>query len=224
MGALHHFNVRHLARQHGCRWFIETGTAHGDGIAHAHGLGCFERLDSIEAHPATAEAAKARFADCPDIHIHAGDSPETLRALLSQSQSLKVSQSCFFWLDAHFPGADVGHAAYDAEPDPAKRWPLQGELDAIASVPEIAASAVILIDDLRIYTGMAWAWERCVRAPDLDLTAPVQPSANPDTLKPYLGRDPSLTPTPLNLSAFAATHHAEVWHWHEGYVLLVPNA
>jgi len=215
MGSLHHFNVHHLARQHGLRHFIETGTAHGHGLAHAYALGCFDQLDSIEIHAATAAAATARFRDCPDIQIHTGDSPTVLAAILTQP--------CFFWLDAHFPGADVGQSDYLDTQDPALRWPLQGELDAIAGVPAVAAKSVILIDDLRIYTGLLWQPGRCVRAPDLDMRKPITLDLEAPGALNFPGADPHFLPPPLDLIAFAATHTAEVWHWHEGYLLLVPN-
>jgi len=216
MGCLHHFHVAHLARQHGCRRFIETGTAHGHGLAHAAALGCFERLDSIEGYAPAYEAVLPRFHGQPGIHLHHGHSPEVLHALCAQPPA-----PCFFWLDAHFPGADTGHAAYDAEPDPARRWPLQAELDAIAAVPEVAARSVLLLDDLRIYTGQAWPHPRCRRAdPPAEWLLTRADEATPD----FPGADPTLSPPPLDLRAFQATHTLELWHWHEGYALLVPNA
>lgn len=219
MGALHHFNIRHLAPKHGCRRFIETGTAHGHGLDYARRQNRFDRLDSIECHAPTAGLARERFAAYPHVHIHHGDSPAVLRDLLA----LAAAEPVFFWLDAHFPGADIGAAGFDAEPDPAKRWPLQGELDAIAAVPDIARPAVILIDDLRIYTGQGWDYQRCRLAPAPDLSLPLAEGPNIPLSPSFPGDTPGDRPA-LDLTAFASTHHAEVWHWHEGYVLLLPNA
>ncbi len=221
MGSLHHFNIAHLARQHGCRRFIETGTAHGHGLAHAAALGCFDRLDSIEAHAPTYEAVQARFAGQPGIHVHHGHSPEVLPRLLTPSlqDSTTPIGHVFFWLDAHFPGADTGPAVYDAEPDPVRRWPLQAELDAITAAPDVAARSVLLLDDLRIYTGQAWRHDHCRRAPN-----PAAWLFEPVTgRQDFPGADPALRPPALDLRAFHATHTLEIWHWHEGYVLLSPN-
>lgn len=225
MGSLHHFNVRALARLHRLSRFIETGTAHGDGLAHAYQRGGFDRLDSIEAHEPTFQAARARFADCLPITIHHGPSAEVLRQLLlSPSPSLPVSEPCFFWLDAHFPGADVGAADYAAEADPALRLPLQGELDAIAAAPAIAARSVILIDDLRIYTGQAWPHARCHLA---DPPEAWRFGGEPVTDSPawtFPGAPaPDTESSALDLTAFQSTHTLEIWHWHEGYLLLLPK-
>jgi hypothetical protein len=227
MGSLHHFNVRALARQHRLTRFIETGTAHGDGLmtAHHRGFDVFHRLDSIEAHEPTFQAACDRFAGCPSVHLHHGPSAEVLRELLLYPfSSLQASEPCFFWLDAHFPGADVGAADYAAEADPALRLPLQGELDAIAAAPAIAARSVILIDDLRIYTGQAWPHARCHLA---DPPEEWRFGGEPVTDSPawiFPGAPTPFTESPtLDLTAFQSTHTLEIWHWHEGYLLLLPK-
>lgn len=223
MGSLHHFNVPHLAREHGLTHFIETGTAHGHGLAHALHLGCFDRLDSVEAHQPTFLAALERFQDAPSAMVWYGDSPETLAAILASTPG-----PTFFWLDAHFPGADVGAAAYDAEPTPAVRLPLQAEVDAIAAAgAPTAAHSILLIDDLRIYTGQPWEHAHCT--PGLipspwrwgGLEVPENPADDATWAFPGAPAPGSTSPT-LDLTAFESTHRLEVWHWHEGYLLLVP--
>lgn len=222
MGLLSCFNLPSLALQHGCWRWLETGTAAGEGVAHALRVGVFRELHSIEAHEATHAAACRRFAQLTgnreprteNIHLHLGHTPDVLARLLPTW----APGPTFFWLDAHFPGADVGAADYTAEPDPARRWPLQGELDALAASPEIAREAVILIDDLRIYTGQAWNYAHC-RAGALDLRRPL--GEIPGASHQFPGGS-EIAP-PLNLSAFAESHTPEVWHWMEGYLLLVPN-
>ncbi len=58
--------------------------------------------------------------------------------------------NAIFWLDAHFPGVDLGFASYDAEVNLDTRLPLERELDVIHRVRG-GFQDVILIDDLRIY-------------------------------------------------------------------------
>ncbi len=217
MGRLDCFNLRALAHDHGLRWFIETGTAHGHGLAHAIDQVCFQGHDSIECHAATAAQARERFAMVPLVSIHEGSSPEVLSDMLS----VKDLGPALCWLDAHFPGADVGAAGYDAEPDPARRWPLQGELDAIAKSGR--RGDVILVDDLRIYTGQTWPYERCVLAPEIDLQRPLGIPANRARDKASFKGERRYGPRPLDLSAFAGTHTAEVWLWMEGYLILKPK-
>jgi hypothetical protein len=216
MGCLPCFNVLALAERFGCRWFMETGTARGDGLAHVLSLPCFTQCLSVECHTPTARAAKARFAPMPRATIFEGDSPIVLRMILRDPEDW-MRAPCFFWLDAHFPGADLGAAAFDAESDPARRWPLQGELDAISGAGR--TRDLILIDDLRIYTGQGWNYAECVHASIKDLAQPIGWGAVGEPVP----RENDI-PAPLNLSAFAATHIADAFMWMEGYVLLTPKA
>lgn len=145
MGTLAHFSIPAIATSFGTKSFVETGTATGDSLALAAQHPGFERLYSIEIVPELASAACKRFAGDKRIAIIEGDSTERMSEIIDVLDDAPA----LFWLDAHFPGAHTG-AAYDAEPDVARRLPLQAELEEIARRRRDSRD-VILIDDARIY-------------------------------------------------------------------------
>jgi hypothetical protein len=144
MGTLAHFNLAGIAKLHGLKHFVETGTAQGDGLALA-AAAPFASLHSIEIVEDLATAAKARFASDQRINIWQGDSRDMLAKILD----VLPAEPCLFWLDAHFPGAHSG-AAYDAEKDGRVRLPLAEEL-ALIRERRPNAGDVFLLDDMRIY-------------------------------------------------------------------------
>ena len=76
MGSLHHFNLAGIAKLHGLKHFVETGTAQGDSLALASGVPAFKTLHSIEIVESLATAARARFALDSRVNIWHGDSVE----------------------------------------------------------------------------------------------------------------------------------------------------
>jgi hypothetical protein len=144
MGTLAHHPVQEYIDQYGLRVFVETGTGRGDGLAHARRFP-FERLYSVEIVESQAEEMRLAFAGDARVTIAAGSSVSFLRRLLPT-----ITVPTLFWLDAHYPGADLGLAAFDAEPDRTVRLPLPEELRVIHE-HRPAGSDVILIDDRRIY-------------------------------------------------------------------------
>jgi hypothetical protein len=106
----------------------------------------------------------------------------------------------FFWLDAHFPGADGGLLDYNAEADESVRCPLESELEVI-SKGRPAAGDVILIDDLRIYEN--GPFEHGDMAPDI--------------------RRPPGNGIDFIYRLFGDTHHIIKLYYDEGYVLLLPD-
>ncbi|MBM3484459.1 MAG: class I SAM-dependent methyltransferase [Alphaproteobacteria bacterium] len=197
MGHLRHFDLDRLCRDYGCRHIVETGTGSGDGLAYAAARP-FATLHSIEIHADIAAAARRRFDADGRIRIHLGNSTEQLPKILAE---LPTDEPILFWLDAHFPGADLGFAAYDAEPDVDIRLPLERELEIIARFRP-GASDVFLIDDLRIYE-----------------EGPFENGNIPDWAQ-------TLPPTLRHLQfverLFAATHSSRRDYADEGYLLLVP--
>lgn len=147
MGSLARFDLAALARDFRCTAFVETGTGSGAGILHAARAAAWPRLFTIELFPEVADKARAALAVEPRITLLEGTSEEALRQLLP---ALPADEPVLFWLDAHFPGADFGYAAYDSERDEALRLPLERELSVIRELRPRARD-VILIDDLRIY-------------------------------------------------------------------------
>ena len=198
MGTLHSLPVAELIARHSLRHFVETGTGTGTGLRYAATF-AFASLHSVEIWPAQATAMQTEFLGDPRITIACGESPAFLQDLLPRLPP----EPALFWLDAHFPGADLGHAAYDAEPDLDRRFPLERELNAIADL-RCGRPDVILIDDLRVYErGPHWG---------VDLLAQ--------------GLAHLMSPRPLDeaLLPFRTSHSIEK-HWRdEGYLLLAPLA
>ena len=126
--------------------------------------------------------------------------------ILRMESSLFMQMVCrsglppaLFWLDAHYPGADVGLAGYADEADASLRLPLREELEQIAR--HRAGRDVILIDDLRIYeTG---DWDDGPLPPD----APGNPTPG--------GAD-------WMRALFAGTHRAVTVNRDQGYLMLLP--
>lgn len=139
MGAIHFSIDRSLVdllqQELGIRRFIETGTFRGDTVASLAGQ--FDSIDSVEFSPEYYQAACERFAGCPHIRLHQGNSAEILRTLMPSA----AHGATLFWLDAHWCAAD--HTAGEKS-----QCPLLGELQAIG---QLNARSVIMIDDARYF-------------------------------------------------------------------------
>jgi hypothetical protein len=145
MGFLHYHNLDNYIVQYKLTSFIETGTAGGDGVAHAL-LFPFQQVSSIEIDEGQFKQTAARFEGCDEVRLVNAGSIEGLVFLL---QDLVPDARILFWLDAHFPGEMQG-AGYGDEKDMSKRLPLASELRTIQMIRGNAPD-VFIIDDLRIY-------------------------------------------------------------------------
>jgi len=132
--------------------FVETGTYRGDGVKEAIVRG-FSTIHSIELDADLYFRASTKFATLPNIFIHNGDSSYILKELINHLNQSNKNQPIVFWLDAHFPGSDLGKIDYIEGFYQVKQrtWmPLKNELEAIFSArPPIDT---IIIDDLRCFT------------------------------------------------------------------------
>jgi hypothetical protein len=144
MGVLCDFELSSLIKLYNTRVFVETGTGLGTGLQHAM-LFPFSKIISIEIIADHAQEMARRFSFDSRVDIRVGNSGDVLREILPQ-----IDVPVLFWLDAHFPGADLHRAAFDAESDENLRLPLENELVAISETRG-SYSDVLLIDDLRIY-------------------------------------------------------------------------
>ena len=144
MGSLKRFKLDKIAKEYQASYFIETGTSKGEGVAYALETP-FTKIISIEIMPSIAEQARERFRSFPAVEIITGPSVAALASTLPA-----VNGNCIFWLDAHFPGADEGVIAYDAEENEDFRLPLEKEIETIRSRRE-GFRDILIIDDLRIY-------------------------------------------------------------------------
>jgi hypothetical protein len=144
MGYLWSFKLDHFIQQFGIKIMVETGTGSGDAVRYGKRF-VFEEIYSIEVVAEQVEKLRPEFADDPRIHLIVGDSMSVLKELIP-----KLKSNTLFWLDAHFPGADLGLRTYGESSELANSFPLIRELEMIRDLRG-GFRDVILIDDLRIY-------------------------------------------------------------------------
>lgn len=147
MGNLSYFNVQEIMDKHKTVHLVETGLGHGSSILHAAQFP-FETISSCDTEQSLVDRVRdmEEFSDKRMFFYH-GESPAYLEHVLS---TLPVNEPILFWLDAHFPGADVGARGFGDEPDWSRRIPLEKEFEIIKRLrPE--GKDVILVDDLRIW-------------------------------------------------------------------------
>jgi hypothetical protein len=147
MGSIARFELSKIKEQFELDFFIESGTLKGDGVEIAYNAG-FRNIISIEIEEDLVLKARDRFKNYDgNITIIHGDSSILMGDILS-----KLQGNALFWLDAHFPGADIGLRPYRdcLEYDYNTRIPLEVELAEIAS-RQLIFSDVIVADDLWVY-------------------------------------------------------------------------
>lgn len=119
------------------RYFIETGTADGEGVQVALECG-FAEIITIEANPDVFAAACRRFAPVNNVVLVMGDSGSVLPTVLNG-----IHERATFWLDAHIS---------EGEPDLGERvnpCPILFDLRAIGQ--HSVKGHTILIDDMRYF-------------------------------------------------------------------------
>jgi hypothetical protein len=126
--------LRHYARMHRLRSFVETGTYFGEMVDALKGE--FEQIQSIELNDFLFERAKRRFIKYSHIRILHGNSASMLPLALAS-----VDRPTLFWLDAHYSG---GITACDGQ-----HTPVLLELGHIFHHP--IRGHVIAIDDARLF-------------------------------------------------------------------------
>ena len=199
MGTIARFDLSGLARRYGVVHFVETGAGAGDSLAHAAAVvdPPFETLTSCEVEPSLAANVAAKFADDGRVAVWAYASDKLLPLVCGAYR-----EPILFWLDAHFPGADYGLKAYDAEADETVRLPLERELALIAKLrPE--GHDVVICDDLRIY-----------------MDGPFQHHNLPPDLRPLCPAERSVQ---FAYDIMGATHDIRPLFEHEGYLMMTPK-
>jgi hypothetical protein len=195
MGLLNRFDLCRIVKEYKIRYFFETGTFWGDGVAYAL-QAPFQKLISVEVIPEIADKAKHRFEEQSQVEIIEGESVTVLERELP-----KLNGNCIFWLDAHFPGADAGLTAYDDDDNnEATRLPLPKELEVISRLRS-KFKDVLILDDLRIYED-----------------GPYQNGNVPDDALPKMSRNIDFV-----YQYFGATHLILKSYLDEGYILLFPK-
>lgn len=194
MGLLNRFDLSRIVKEYKIRYFFETGTFWGDGVAYAL-QAPFQKLVSVEVVPEIAAKAKQRFEDRSNVDIIEGESVAVLEKELP-----KLDGNCIFWLDAHFPGADAGLTSYDGADNETLRLPLPKELEVISRLRKNNKD-VLILDDLRIYED-----------------GPYQNGNVPEDALPKKSRNIDFV-----YQYFSATHIILKSYLDEGYILLFPK-
>ena len=125
--------------------FVETGTGIAEVVREVHDVDSNLTIHTIEVVPEIFDQNKIRFSYLKKVNWHLGGSAQVLSEVVPPLEG-----NTLFWMDAHFPGADVGLSSYGDEKDMDKRLPLKNELETILASRDVS-NDVFVIDDLRIY-------------------------------------------------------------------------
>lgn len=144
MGSLRRFNLKKYIKSYNVPVLFETGTFRGNGVKYALESG-FDKVFSTEIMDEFVELNQQQFRQNKNVTILKGNSSDLLDEHIFQ-----IKENIFFWLDAHFPGADGGLLDYNSDFADSVRYPLENELKIIKK-HRPTKEDVILIDDLRLY-------------------------------------------------------------------------
>jgi len=125
----HELKDRHLAqlaKQHGLRTFVETGTRGGAALEALSGQ--FDKMYSVELIESAYNKVKTKLRNHKHIKLYCGDSAKVLPEIMKE-----IKEPTLFWLDAH---------------DGRKHTPI---LDELKSILPSKLHHVIAIDDLRYF-------------------------------------------------------------------------
>jgi hypothetical protein len=140
-----------LGETYGINTFVETGTAHGDLTAHA-ARSHYDLVHTIEMQQEYYDFAKAKLSRFPYVFCHLGNSSDVLPKIVAELDGA----SAVYFLDAHYSGPGTARADVDT--------PIVEELNTIGK-----GRNVIIIDDARLFGGMAFHTVDFVDYPDVEL-------------------------------------------------------
>lgn len=123
--------------------WVETGTYRGDTTAMLAQLAA--RVISLEPEPVLFARAQQRFRHTANVEILNATSEAALPAVLAG-----LAGSVCFWLDGHFSGGVTHRGPNDT--------PVLHELAAIEANLPRWPRALILVDDVRLFTGRVHAY------------------------------------------------------------------
>jgi len=146
MGNLKFFDLKYYIEKYNAKTFIETGTAQGHGLEYASQFE-FDKLYSVEFSTELYQICIEKFKDNKKVNIFNTTSKNGLETIFQK----KIENNIVFWLDAHYPYADVS-PTFDNynKGDDELRLPLEKEIRLIHE-KRPNSKDVIIVDDLRIY-------------------------------------------------------------------------
>jgi len=146
MGEINIFDLTPYVEKHNCKTYFETGTGKGVCLSHALNFD-FEKFYSVDLDEELVNDAKNRFVGYPLTLINDYSSKA-----LEQYIPTLTQEPVFFFLDAHFPGADFHKMSYEESIRTYKEeaFPLHLELQSIKKSRNTDKD-VFLIDDFKLY-------------------------------------------------------------------------
>jgi hypothetical protein len=146
MGEINIFDLTPYVEKHNCKTYFETGTGKGVCLSHALNFD-FEKFYSVDLDEELVNDAKNRFVGYPLTLINDYSSKA-----LEQYVPTLTQEPVFFFLDAHFPGADFHKMSYEESIRTYKEeaFPLHSELQSIKKSRNTDKD-VFLIDDFKLY-------------------------------------------------------------------------
>tara|TARA_R100001509_G_scaffold146831_2_gene103998 strand:- start:1021 stop:1641 length:621 start_codon:yes stop_codon:yes gene_type:complete len=145
MGDIKIYDLDTAIKKCNIEYFVETGTLEGDAIEYMLQFKSLKKLISFEIIKELVDKARERFKGNNRVEIVHEDSSKGLEKKLSN-----IKGNTIFWLDAHFPGADIGLTEYTNEVDKDTNLPLEKEIAAIKKRSK-QYKDIIIVDDLWIY-------------------------------------------------------------------------
>jgi hypothetical protein len=144
MGTISRFDLKDIRESYNLNTFIETGTLYGEGVDYALQQG-FSNIITIDIDPELVLLAKQKYKYNSNVTVLEGNSFDVLNDIIPT-----INHNCLFWLDAHFPGADLHKQAYNSVENLDIRMPLEKELEIIKKY-RYSYDDVIISDDLWLY-------------------------------------------------------------------------
>jgi hypothetical protein len=146
MGEINIFDLTPYVEKHNCKTYFETGTGKGVCLSHALNFD-FEKFYSVDLDEELVNDAKNRFVGYSLTLINDYSSKA-----LEQYVPTLTQEPVFFFLDAHFPGADFHKMSYEESIRTYKEeaFPLHLELQSIKKSRNTDKD-VFLIDDFKLY-------------------------------------------------------------------------
>jgi hypothetical protein len=123
--------------------WVETGTYRGDTTAVLARVA--RHVVSLEPAADLHAAARRRFRSTQNIELVQATSEDAFRTLLP-----RLEGNVCFWLDGHFSGGPTFRGPNDT--------PILEELAAVGEHLQRWAEAVVLVDDVRLFTGEVHAY------------------------------------------------------------------
>lgn len=202
MGSIRNLNIADLINKYKTSVFLETGSGYGTGIFYALQFP-FGTIFSVEIDKEQSDLLNKFFRFDPRVKIFNDSSYNFLNNILPR---IPFNIPCFIFLDAHFPGADLGKAQFSDEKNENIRMPLNEELKLIKRMrADNGAKDVILIDDVMLYDD-----DNEYQASHQKKTMDILPKEHRNHLNKFI-------------SLFETTHNPTILRQEQGWLILRPK-